>query len=161
VVVTDLTTSAREITTTAPVGDSTFVVGATIDVEFPDGTVTPGKVVKVGNVATNSSNTPGATPSVPITIDVASVPASVDAFVQIPVTLQVVAQEEKQAFVVPVSALVALAEGGFALEVVTGQNSDGSNATALIGVKTGMFADGFVSVTGAQVKAGLKVVVPS
>ena len=107
-VVTSLTTAAREITTTAPVGGTTFVVGATI-----------------------ASNTPGATPSVPITIDVAGVPATVDAFVQIPVTLQVVAQEEKQAFVVPVSALVALAEGGFAVEVVTGQNTDGTNANGI------------------------------
>lgn len=160
-VVTSLTTAAREITTTAPVGGTTFVVGATIDVMFPDGTVSPGTVVKVGNVATNASNTPGATPSVPITIDVAGVPATVDAFVQIPVTLQVVAQEEKQAFVVPVSALVALAEGGFAVEVVTGQNADGTNATKLVGVKPGMYADGFVSITGTGVTAGSKVVVPS
>ena len=160
-VVTSLTTAAREITTTAPVGGTTFVVGATIDVMFPDGTVSPGTVVKVGNVATNASNTPGATPSVPITIDVAGVPATVDAFVQIPVTLQVVAQEEKQAFVVPVSALVALAEGGFAVEVVTGQNTDGTNATKLVGVKPGMYADGFVSITGTGVTAGSKVVVPS
>ena len=159
-VVTSLTTAAREITTKRLI--CVFgCVGATIDVMFPDGTVSPGTVVKVGNVATNASNTPGATPSVPITIDVAGVPATVDAFVQIPVTLQVVAQEEKQAFVVPVSALVALAEGGFAVEVVTGQNTDGTNATKLVGVKPGMYADGFVSITGTGVTAGSKVVVPS
>ncbi|MCU1396060.1 MAG: hypothetical protein JWM34_4488 [Ilumatobacteraceae bacterium] len=156
-----LTTAAREVTTTAPVGDATFAVGAKIDVEFPDGTEQPGTVVAVGNVATNTSNTPGSTPSVTITIHVDNIPSTVDSFVQIPVTLRVVDQSEPKAFVVPVSSLVALAEGGYALEVVDGKNPDGTNATHLIGVTTGLFTDGFVSVTGKSVAAGLEIVVPS
>lgn len=160
-VVMSLTTSARQITTSAPLGDATFVVGASIDVLFPDGTDTTGKVVTVGNVATAPSNNPGATPTVPVTLDVASVPVAYDNFVQIPVTLRVVAQQEKGAFVVPVSALVALAEGGFGLEVVDGKNADGTTASHLIGVKTGIFSNGFVSVTGTKVTDGLEVVVPS
>jgi hypothetical protein len=160
-VVLTLTTSARQVTTSAPVGDTTFVVGASIDVLFPDGTDTTGKVVTVGNVATTSSNTPGATPTVPITLDVAKVPATYDNFVQIPVTLRVINQQEKAAFVVPVSALVALQEGGYALEVVDGKKTDGTTATHLIGVKPGIYSSGFVSVTGSKVAEGLEVVVPS
>ena len=41
-VVLGLTTAAREVTTSAPIGDDTFAVGATIDVEFPDGTISDG-----------------------------------------------------------------------------------------------------------------------
>jgi hypothetical protein len=160
-VVMTLTTAAREVTTTAPIGDSTFAVGATIDVEFPDGTVQPGTVVEVGNVATNTSNVPGSTPSVAITIHVDDIPATVDSFVQIPVTLRVVSQSEPKAFVVPVSALVALAEGGFALEAVDGKNPDGTNTTHLVGVTPGLFTDGFVSVTGKGVVADMEIVVPS
>jgi len=160
-VVLGLTTAAREVTTSAPVGDTTFALGAVIDVVFPDGTESTGTVVDVGNVATNSSNTPGATPTVPITLHVAEIPASVDNFVQIPVTLRVVSEQEKDAFVVPVSALVALAEGGYAVEVVDGTDADGVAVTHLIAAKTGLFADGFVAITGDQVQAGLKVVVPS
>ncbi|MCU1390441.1 MAG: hypothetical protein JWL72_3779, partial [Ilumatobacteraceae bacterium] len=136
-------------------------VGATIDVEFPDGTEQPGTVVAVGTVATNTSNVPGSTPSVTITIHVDDIPTTVDSFVQIPVTLRVVSDSVPKAFVVPVSGLVALAEGGYALEVVDGKNTDGTNATHLIGVATGLFTDGFVSVTGKDVKAGLEIVVPS
>ncbi len=134
-------------------------MGATIDVEFPDGTVSPGTVVAVGNVAVNNQNVPGATPTVEITIRVDEIPADVDAFVQIPVTLRVVSESAAGAFVVPVSALVALAEGGYALEVVDGGGPDAP--THLIAVELGLFTDGFVSVTGAEVTAGLTVVVPS
>ncbi|MCB0982453.1 MAG: peptidoglycan-binding protein [Ilumatobacter sp.] len=160
-VVLPLTTAAREVTTTAPMGDDTFAVGATIDVEFPDGTVDDGTVVAVGNVATNSSNTPGATPTVSITIHVATIPSSVDGFVQVPVTLRVVSEQATDAFVVPVSALLALAEGGYALEAVDQTNADGTFTSHLIGVEPGLFADGFVEVTGDQLAEGLDVVVPS
>jgi peptidoglycan hydrolase-like protein with peptidoglycan-binding domain len=61
----------------------------------------------------------------------------------------------KGALVVPVGALLALAEGGYALEVV---EIDG---TRLIGVKTGLFADGKVEVTGDEVREGLRVVTTS
>ncbi len=160
-VVQTLTSAARQVTTTAPVGDATFKVGAKIDVEFPDGTIQPGTVVTVSNVATNTSNTPGSTPSVPITIQVDNIPASVDSFVEIPVTLRAVDQSEPGAFVIPVSALVALAEGGYGVEVVDGTNADGTNVTHFIGVTPGIFSDGFLSVTGKDLKDGLTVVVPA
>ena len=162
----ELTTAAREVTTSAPIGDDTFALGATIDVEFPDGTVSTGTVIDVGTVAVNADNVPGSTPTVDITLHVADIPATVDDFVQIPVTLRVIAEEVKDAFVVPVSALVALAEGGYAVEITTGSDASstaGTTAapTSLIAVEPGLFADGFVSITGEQVKAGLQVVVPS
>lgn len=158
-VVMGLTTAAREVTTSAPVGDETFALGAEIEVEFPDGTLTTGTVVEVGNVAVNAENVPGATPTVSITLHVADIPASVDDFVQIPVTLRVVAEQELDAFVVPVSALVALAEGGYAIEVVTGTGDQPT--TTLVAVDPGLFADGFVSITGDGLSDGLTVVVPS
>jgi peptidoglycan hydrolase-like protein with peptidoglycan-binding domain len=160
-VVLGLTTAAREVTTSAPIGSASFALGANIDVQFPDGTISKGTVVNVGTVATTSSNQPGATPSITITLHVADIPASVNDFVQIPVTLRVVSQSEPNAFVVPVSALVALAEGGYAIEVVDGTSTSGTAGTHLVAVTTGLFADGFVSVTGNQLAKGLQVVVPS
>ncbi len=161
-VVLQLTSPAREVSTTAPVGDATFALGAVIDVEFPDGTVSKGKVVSVGNVASTSGNTPGQTPTVPISIRVTKIPASVDSFVSIPVTLRVVDQQVKDAFVVPTSALLALKEGGYALEMVTAPaTATAAAVTQLIAVTPGLFSDGFVVVTGDQVRAGLDVVVPS
>jgi peptidoglycan hydrolase-like protein with peptidoglycan-binding domain len=160
--VLSLTAPSRLVTTSAPIGDETFALGAQIDVEFPDGTVTAGVVVTVGTVATNDSGTPGQTPSVDITIRVDEIPASVESFVSIPVTLRVVDEDVPGAFVVPTSALLALAEGGFALEVVTA-SATGSTpaATTLIPVEPGLYSNGFVVVTGDQVSEGLEIVVPS
>jgi peptidoglycan hydrolase-like protein with peptidoglycan-binding domain len=159
-VVMSLTAPARQVTTTAPIGDSTFALGATIEVQFPDGTVESGTVVNVGNVATNTTGTPGDTPSVPITIGVDTIPTTVDSFVEIPVTLRVVSADIPNAIVVPVSALLALKEGGYAVQQVTGANPDGTNQTKLIGVKPGLFSNGFVQVEG-DLKADTDVVVPS
>ena len=59
------------------------------------------------------------------------------------------------------SALVALAEGGYAVEAVDSTQADGTFVSHLVGVTTGLFADGFVAVIGKQLSEGLKVVVPS
>jgi uncharacterized protein (DUF2141 family) len=97
---------------------------------------------------------------VTVTIGVDNIPSSVDSFVEIPVTLRVVSANVPDATVVPVSALVALKEGGYAVEEVTGTNADGTSQTKLVGVTTGLFTNGFVQVEG-DLKADTDVVVPS
>jgi hypothetical protein len=54
-----------------------------------------------------------------------------------------------------VAALLALREGGYAVQVVNG------TTTTLVAVQTGMFADGNVEITGTGLQAGLKVVTTS
>jgi peptidoglycan hydrolase-like protein with peptidoglycan-binding domain len=56
---------------------------------------------------------------------------------------------------VPVGALLALAEGGYAVEVVEG------GKRRLIAVTTGLFANDLVEVSGEGLRAGLKVVTTS
>lgn len=158
-VVTQLTAPARQVTTSAPVGDDTFALDAVIDVEFPDGTVASGVVANVGSSATSSGA--GQTPTISIGIRVDDIPSSVDQFVSIPVTLRVVDQTIPDAFLVPTSALLALAEGGYALEVVDGSTSAGVPLTHLIAVETGIFTEGFVVVAGDELADGIEVVVPS
>ena len=60
----------------------------------------------------------------------------------------------KEVLTVPVTALVALSEGGFGVEVVKGSTS------SYVPVKTGLFADGRVEVSGAGVAEGTVVGVP-
>ena len=54
------------------------------------------------------------------------------------------------------SALLALAQGGFAVEVVAP-----SGSTQLVRVRLGMFADGFVQISGKGMKQGMRVAVPA
>jgi hypothetical protein len=53
---------------------------------------------------------------------------------------------------VPVTALLALGEGGYAVQVVTGATS------RLLAVTTGMFAGDLVEVSGQGLTEGLRVV---
>ena len=87
-----------------------------------------------------------------VTLDDAAVAIGLD---EAPVDVAVVSDSVSQVFVVPVTALVALSEGGYAVEVET---ADG--ATRLVAVETGLFADGSVEVTASELEAGLLVVVP-
>ena len=71
------------------------------------------------------------------------------------VDVEVVAELAEDVLTVPVSALLALVEGGYAVEVI---QPDGT--TTLVAVETGMFSDGYVEITGEELTEGLSVVVP-
>ncbi|XIE78873.1 hypothetical protein AB6O49_13915 [Streptomyces sp. SBR177] len=68
-----------------------------------------------------------------------------------PVTVTYVGRERRNVLAVPVSALVALAEGGHGLETADG---------TFVAVRTGLFADGDVEVSGPAVREGLEVRIP-
>ena len=78
------------------------------------------------------------------------------AFDQAPVTVQVVSTAAENVVAVPVEALLVLAEGGFAVELV---DDDGASTSHLVSVELGASADGWIQVTG-DVAEGDTVVVP-
>jgi hypothetical protein len=82
-------------------------------------------------------------------------PALASGLDEAPVDVDVVTDEALGVKAVPVTALLALAEGGYAVEVV-----DGPGDTHLVGVEAGLFADGWVEVTGDGLEVGDQVVVP-
>jgi hypothetical protein len=102
--------------------------------------VTPGTIASVGTVA--AAGQQGANPTIPVTVtlDDQTVGTGLDAA---PVTVKVTTKQAAGVLAVPVSALLALAEGGYAVERVTGVTT-----TTLVGVQTGVFAGGWVQVTG-------------
>jgi peptidoglycan hydrolase-like protein with peptidoglycan-binding domain len=61
----------------------------------------------------------------------------------------------EQVLAVPVGALLALAEGGYAVEVVE------DTGHRLVAVTPGLFADGQVEVSGPELRAGMRVVTTS
>jgi hypothetical protein len=71
------------------------------------------------------------------------------------VTVSVVAARARGVLAVPVSALVALAGGGYAVEVVHGR------AGRLVAVRTGLFSRTLVQVSGPGLAAGQRVEVPA
>jgi hypothetical protein len=72
----------------------------------------------------------------------------------VPVQVSLATQSVSGVLAVPVTALVALAGGGYGVEVVTAPGTD-----RLVGVQTGIFAGGQVAITGPGIAAGTRVVV--
>lgn len=137
-------------------------VGDPVVVTLPDQRTTPGVVSYVGTVATTpSGNSNGgggnSTPTIEVDVNLTD-PSAAGNLDQAPVDVSIVNNTANDALVVPVNALLALASGGYALEVVPAQGPH-----YLIPVSTGLFddADGLVQVTGSQVQEGMRVVVPS
>ena len=175
-------TSARPVVSAAlPVGQEYLVRrGDRVSVTLPDGTSTvPGVVTAISRVAIAgaSGGAGGASPgppapggaapggsagpgpggsgdSVQLTVRLAH-PRAAGGLDQAPVTVNIVSARARGVLAVPVSALVALAGGGYAVQVVSG------GAAHLTGVHTGLFSSSLVQVSGAGLRAGLRVGVPA
>jgi peptidoglycan hydrolase-like protein with peptidoglycan-binding domain len=147
--------------------------GDAVTVVLPDGTSTVGGHIEtVGTVATCpggggigtasgsggespcSSDGSDNTPTVTVTIGLDSTPseATLD---QAPVNVNITTQRIGNVLAVPVGALLALAGGGYGVDVVTGKTSH------LTGVTTGLYSDTLVQVSGSGITAGTLVEVPS
>jgi hypothetical protein len=147
--------------------------GQQVTVTLPDGvTTTPGTVTAVSSVATASSSggqdsggqdssgqqgQGGSRESVAMTVRL-NRPLAAGNFDQAPVSVSIIAAHVNDVLAVPVSALVALAGGGYAVEVVHGT---GTAATRLVAVQTGLFSSTLVQVSGAGIAAGQRVEVPA
>ncbi len=125
-------------------------VGDAVQVTLPDDTVAAATVQTVGStVRYPDPDAPGLI-EVSITLDDPTLGAAFD---ESQVDIEVVGDEVLGALAVPVNALLALAEGGYALEV------DRGGVATLVAVETGVFVDGLVEVTG-DIAAGDVIIVP-
>jgi hypothetical protein len=129
-------------------------VGQVVEVELPDGSVVGATVRSIASSVTPGDPMQGtsATVAVVVVLDDATAAAGLD---QAPVEVRVVSVQAEGALAVPIEALLALAEGGYAVE-----RADGS----LVGVELGADADGYVAVTplgGEDLEEGDELVVPA
>ena len=138
-------------------------VGDQVSVTLPDGvTTTPGIVTSIASVASADSGAaaqqspgPGSgQPTVQMTVRLTH-PDAARHLDQAPVTVNVVSAQARGVLAVPISALVALAGGGYAVDVVQG------SLVRLVAVQTGLFSQTLVQVSGAGLSAGMRVEVPS
>jgi hypothetical protein len=156
----DVTGTTRQVSVDLDVNDQRLAkLGAAVDVELPTGDRVPGRITSVGKVAQaekdEQGNVTGATIDVIVTLDSTAAKAAQGAIDQSPATVYFTADERKGVLTVPIAALLALAEGGYGVQVV---KPDGTTTT--VAVKTGLFADGNVEITGDGIAEGTKVGVP-
>jgi len=147
--------TTRQVSVSLSASQQTTVAkGDAVTITLPNGKTTPGKVSSVGKVATKADD--GTT-----TIDVLitpTKPADTGSLDQAPVQITITADTVKDVLSVPVNALLALAGGGYAVEV-----ADAAGTRTLVAVQTGVFDDsaGRVEVSGTGLSAGQNVVVPA
>ena len=141
------------VTVQLPTTDQDLVaVGDAVIVELPDGEKAEATVTAIGTVAQPGEQGADNFFEMTVTLDDPSAALGLD---EAPVDVEVVDDSAIGVLAVPVTALLALSEGGYAVEVVA---EDGSRL--LIGVEPGLFADGFVEVAGSGLVDGMLVVVP-
>jgi hypothetical protein len=135
-------------------------VGDKVTITLPNNQTTPGTVTSVGTVATTpSNNNPGSSSSPTITVLVSpDDPAATGNLDQAPVEVSITTGSAKNALVVPVDALLALSNGGYAIEVVSPKG-----VHTLEPVSLGLFDDAneMVQVSGPGVAAGQRIVTPA
>jgi peptidoglycan hydrolase-like protein with peptidoglycan-binding domain len=122
-------------------------VGARVGVTLPNGRVVNGRIQSVGTVATAGQG--GGSATVPVTITLDHPVAGLD---QAPVSVTLTRSRRSNVLAVPTTALVAAAGGGYA--VVAFQNGH----RVELPVTPGLFAGGYVEVSGPGVYDGLTVI---
>ena len=127
---------------------------AAVTIALPDGKTVPGRVEKVSTKIIPAES-PDKDPETKVEVIAAIADQkAVAAWSLASVDATFTASERKNVLTVPVAALVALREGGFGVEV-----SDGTSSH-YVPVKTGLFANGQVEISGTGIKAGTTVGIP-
>jgi peptidoglycan hydrolase-like protein with peptidoglycan-binding domain len=152
--VAQATATRRQVTVNLDAAQQSSVkAGDRVMITLPDNRSTPGVVSSVGKVAKSSAS--GTTIPVLITPLHLGVTGALD---QAPVQVQITTASVKDALIVRVDALLALAGGGYAVETVNHQG-----VHRLVAVTPGLFddVDGLVQVMSQGLEAGERVAVPA
>ena len=115
---------------------------------MPGGRTARGRIEEVGKVAEQPADEEGE-PTIEVTIALRGRAARGRGFDQAPVDVGFEADRRRDVLVVPVTALLARAGGGFAVETADG---------GLIDVEPGAYAEDYVEVAGDGLREGLRVV---
>lgn len=157
----DVTGSDQIVTLEVDVADREFVdVDTAVTVRLPGGAEVAGTVTSAVVVEDESADdgggpddddTAGADETV-TEVEVTLKEAVDTSLLGAPVDVVVEVDEREDVLVVPVNALLALAEGGFGLEVMAGDGTP-----SIVPVETGLFAEGKVEVVGDGIDEGTVV----
>ncbi|MDB2627953.1 hypothetical protein N9Y09_00320 [Candidatus Actinomarina sp.] len=138
----------------------TVSLGDSVEIELPTDERVPTVITFIDQVVTQTQ----AGDFIEVTLDVIN-PESIEVYDQAPVKVFVTTEVSENVLYVPVNALIALAEGGYAVEIFNGDeegevfDGDSGTDTTYVAVEIGVFTDGFVEIIG-NFQKGQLVVVP-
>lgn len=151
-----VTSTAKSVTVQVDPGEAgSMKRGDTVTVSLPDGSTAPGTIASIGATvrttdASNGDDSSGQ-PRLTVGIDLRDT-AAVRGLNSAPVQVKFTSETRKGVLTVPIGALTALREGGYAVQLPGGR---------LVAVKTGMFSKGVVEISGDGISAGTRVVTTS
>ncbi len=148
--VTILRESLQIVEIQVDVGDRNLVnEGTEVEIELPDESLVTGIVREVGNLAVVPQE---GDPFLEVLIGVKS---STEYFewTGATFTINVTSELAKGVLASPVNGLLAILSGGYAVEIVT------ATGTTLIPIETGIYADGWVEITGPGLRSGTEIIV--
>jgi peptidoglycan hydrolase-like protein with peptidoglycan-binding domain len=128
--------------------------GDGVEVELPDGTVARGRISRVGAVASKPAEE-GQEPTIELEVELRGRHANARGLDEAPVVVRIARESKKGALAVPVTALLARGSDRYVVEVARG------GSRILVPVELGLFADGYVEVSGRGIAEGTRVVVPA
>ena len=149
-----VSSATQVVTVELDVADRTLVAeGDEVTVELPDESEVTATISSIGAVAEATTDESGQTTGAAIELIVELPAGTATGLDQAPVDVNVVTDSAEGVLAVPVTALLALLGGGYAVEVPDGET------TRLVEVAPGMYADGYVEIEG-ELAEGDTVVVP-
>ncbi|NEB04275.1 hypothetical protein G3I78_35275 [Streptomyces sp. SID13726] len=151
-----VTSTTKSVTVPVdPSGAGSMRRGDTVTVSLPDDSTAPGTIASIGATvrSTDASSGDDSSGQPRLTVGIAlRDTAAVRGLNSAPVQVQFTSETRENVLTVPIGALTALREGGYAVQLPDGR---------LVAVRTGMFSKGVVEVSGAGISAGTRVVTTS
>jgi peptidoglycan hydrolase-like protein with peptidoglycan-binding domain len=135
----------------------TTSVGERVSIILPSGASIPGRVSTIGPpppAALGGSSGSGTRSGSDQLTVIPLRPTHVYGETSVPVQVSLTTSSVRHSLAAPVAALLALAGGGYGVEVV-----EPSGAHRLLGVRTGVFAGNLVQLSGLGIRRGTRVVV--
>lgn len=160
-----VTTTARAVTVPLNPNLPAVTIGERVTIVLPTNATTPGRITAVGPApattpgnsseppANSNTQTPPQTASAVATVT-PDIPSATGSAAGVAVQVSLTTQEATDVLAAPISALLALAGGGYGVEVV-----DATGGHHLVGVSTGLFTGSQVQISGPGIESGTTVVV--
>jgi ethanolamine utilization microcompartment shell protein EutS len=149
----EVTKSLQKVNTSIEVVNKNLVeLDLIVSIELPDESIISGTISDIGDIAVIPQGNQGE-PYLEIIIsleDTVSLPEWTGATVTVSVTKKLASG----VLAAPVTSLLAILGGGYAIEII--ENS----VSRLVPVSVGLYADGWVEIKGDGIKVGTEVVVP-
>jgi peptidoglycan hydrolase-like protein with peptidoglycan-binding domain len=147
----EVTGTAKVVTVSLGASDTRSLRrGDAVTVTLPDGARATARISAIGTeLKPDDNGSEEAKLTVTIVLDRPAVAAKID---KAPVQAEIVGETREDVLTVPVGALLAVLEGGYAVQIAGGPT---------VPVKVGLFADGRVEISGSGIAAGVSVVTTS